>query len=41
MDVGRHCGKMTKEDIMLDSNYYEKVTTSHYLGSLLINQNSF
>ena len=38
--MGRHRGMIATEHINMGNNYYEKVKTFKYLGSLLTNQNS-
>ena len=40
MEIGCHRGMIENEHIKIGSNFYEKVKTSKYLGSLLTNQNS-
>ena len=40
MEIGRHRGMIANEHFKIGSNYYEKVKTFKYLGSLLTNQNS-
>ena len=40
MEIGRNRGMIANEHIKIGSNYYEKVKSFKYLGSLLTNQNS-
>ena len=40
MEIGRHRGMIANEHIRIDSNFYEKVKTFKYLGSLLTKFNS-
>ena len=40
MEIGRHRGVIANAHMKIGSNFYEKVETFKYLGSLLTNQNS-
>ena len=40
MEIGRHRGIIANAHIKIGSNFYEKVETFKYLGSLLTNQTS-
>ena len=40
MEIGCHRGMIVNTHIKISSNFYEKVETFKYLGSLLTNQNS-
>ena len=39
MEIGRHRGMIANAHIKIGSNFYEKMKTFKYLGSLLTNQN--
>ena len=40
MEIGRHRGMIANEHVWIGNNFYEKVKTFKYLGSLVKNQNS-
>ena len=40
MEIGHYQDMIANEHIRIGSNYYEKVKTFNYLGSLATNQNS-
>ena len=40
IEIGRHRGMVASEHIRIGSNFYEKVKTFKYIGSLVTNQNS-
>ena len=40
MEMGRYRGMIANAQVKIGSNFYEKVKTFKYIGSLLTNQNS-
>ena len=40
IETGRRRGMIAKERFRIGSNFYEKVKTSKYIGSLVTNKNS-